>query len=858
MRRRAARWMLAGIVGICLVSYPSMLMLTTMKGDNKKAEYAGTVSAESAADKPVETAVVTGKLDTSVSGLSLVQESESLQLYIDPSTTEIAIKDKRSGRMWYSNPMDREADEKAEAINRDNLSAQLSIVYNNDKGQTFYSNNFAEAIKNKQFEIQTTDKGIKVVYQLGNFSKGMEAIPQFISKQRMDEKILSKLQDEDMKFEIEKRFFLDEETQIYRRKEMPDYVVKDVVAILDLAGYTEEDAKLDNEQNKGGEQQSAASAKFTIPIEYALDGTDFLVRVAASEIKDSPEFPINSVQVLEMFGAAGTDREGYMLVPDGSGALIHLNNGKTAALPYEMPLYGKDQTLRDKPNEPKQFTQKSRLPVFGMKQGDQAFFCIIEEGDAVASILADVSGRVNSYNRVSASFLLKPMELFTYRAGQVKKDSPMFPDMYQGNIKLRYTFLSGESADYAGMAKYYQGLLVKNGQLTKLDEAADTPFILDMIGSIPLRETFLGIPYQSVKALTTFEQAESLLAMLKKRDMNNIQLRYSGWFNKGMNHDYPDDVDIDGVLGGEDGFRQLVQYAKEQQIELYPDVSFLRVYRSGHGFKPSRDGTQFLFRKGIGQYKTDLVTTNRDTLAYYLLSPKRLPELTAEFMETYGKWEVGGISLRDLGDDMNSDVKQSATLDRQGSAAIIAESVEQLSEQAGKTMVSGGNAGVLPYASTIVNAPLGSSQLNIADEEVPFYQMVLHGFVDYAGMPINMNRDQSYKASLLKTLETGSNVYYQWFYEKPSAVRNTEFDDLYSAHYANWFNEAVRYYREANEVLKGVRNQAIINHEKLVDNVYRTTYEGGRTITVNYNKTAVTVEGMRMEEESYAVGGEER
>ncbi|MCQ6561342.1 DUF5696 domain-containing protein [Paenibacillus mendelii] len=857
MRRKAARWMLAGIVGICLVSYVSIQMITTVKGDTKAADNKETDRASSP-DQQAESASVTGTMDTSVSGLNLVKENEALQLYIDPSTTEIAIKDKRSGRMWYSNPLDRESDEKAEAINRDNLSAQLSIVYNNDKGQTFYSNNFAEAIKNKQFEILTTDKGVKVIYQLGNFSKGMEAIPQFITKQRMDEKILSKLQDEDMKFEIEKRFFLDEATQIYKRKEMPDYVVKDVVAILDIVGYTEEDAKLDNEQNKGGEQQSAASAKFTIPIEYGLDGDNFVVQVPVGEIKDSAQFPIYSVQVLEMFGAAGPGQDGYMFVPDGSGALINLNNGKTAALPYEMPLYGKDQTLKDKPGEAKQFTQKSRLPVYGMKQGDQAFFVIVEEGDAVASILADVSGRVNSYNRVSASFLLKPMELFTYRAGQVKKDSPMFPDMYKGNIKLRYAFLSGESANYVGMAKYYQDYLVGRQQLTKLEAASDTPFVLDIIGSIPVRETFLGIPYQSVKSLTTFEQAESLLAMLKKKDVNSIQLRYSGWFNKGMNHDYPDDVTIDSVLGGKDGFQQLVRYAKEQQIDLYPDVSFLRVYRSGHGFKPSRDGTQFLFRKGISQYKSDLVTTNRDTLAYYLLSPRKLLDLTSEFMKTYEKWDVGGISLRDLGDDLNSDVKQDATLDRQNSAAIITESMKQLKEHAGKTMVSGGNAGVLPYVATIVNAPQGSSQLNITDDEVPFYQMVLHGYIDYAGMPINMNRDQNYKTSVLKTLETGSNVYYQWFYDKPSSVRNTEFDDLYSAHYANWFNEAVRYYRETNEVLKDVRNQAIVNHEKLADQVYRTTYEGGKTITVNYNKVAVTVEGVRMEEESYAVGGEQR
>lgn len=846
--------MLTGFVCVCLVSYLSIQMITTVKGDNKTADNKATSSTESK-NKPAEP---TRFSDNSVSGLNLVTESEFLQLYIDQATTEVAIKDKRSGWMWYSNPLDRDSDKKAEAINRDNLSAQFSIVYNNDKGQTFYTNNFAEAIKRKQFEVQITDKGVKVIYQLGNFQKGMEAIPKFISKQRMEEKILNKIQDEGLKFEVEKRFFFDEEKQVYKRKEMPEYVVKDVVAILDSAGYTVEDAKIDNEQNQAGEQQSSAAARFTIPIEYYLDGPNFMVQVPVEEIKDTEQFPIDSIQVLEMFGATGMNQNGYMFIPDGSGSLIHLNNGKTVALPYDMPLSGKDQTLKEKQNETKQFTQKSRLPVFGMKQNDQAFFCIVEEGDAVASINADVSGRVNSYNRVSAKFLLKPMELFTYRAGKVQKDSPMFPDMYKGNIKLRYAFLTGESANYVGMAKYYQDYLVRNHKLTKLEATPETPFLLDLVGSIPVRETFLGIPYQSVKSLTTFEQAESLLSMLKQRNVNNIQLRYSGWFNSGLNHDYPDDVDIDSILGGEEGFEKLIRFANEQKVDLYPDVSFMRVYRSGHGFKPSRDGVNFLFRKGIYQYKTDLVTTNRDELAYYLLSPKELPVLVGDFLESYKSWNVGGLSLRDLGDDMNSDVTSDETVDRQASAKTITASMKQLKDNVGKTMVSGGNANVLPYVNTIVNAPLGSSQLNITDEEIPFYEMVLHGFIDYAGTPINLDRDQNYKASLLKTLETGSNVYYQWFYEKPSTVRNTEFDDLYSAHYANWFNEAVRYYRETNEVLKDVRNQPIVDHEKLADNVYRTTYERGKSITVNYNKAAVIVEGARLEAESYLVGGEGR
>lgn len=368
--RSKTRWWLAGLLGVWLIAFASFQIMKP--GDDREAAGAAKELTSLTGDhKPVESA----RFESKTEGLNLMAENEYLALYMDPETTEIAVKDKRGGRTWHSNPQDRDEDKKAEGVNLENLSAQFSIVYNNEKGQTFYANNYTEAVKRKQFEIRKTDGGAKVVYQLGNFQKGLEAIPQFISKERMERLILSKIQEEAVKFEIEKRFFLDEETQVYKRKEMPEYVVKDVVAILESVGYTAQEAKKDNEMNQAGEQQSAAAAKFTIPIEYLLDGPNLIVRVPVEEIRDTKPFPIESIQLLEMFGAAGTKENGYMFVPDGSGALIRLNNGKTAALPFGMPIYGKDRTLKEKAAEAefKEFTATARLPVFGMKKGTKRF-----------------------------------------------------------------------------------------------------------------------------------------------------------------------------------------------------------------------------------------------------------------------------------------------------------------------------------------------------------------------------------------------------------------------------------------------------------------------------------------------------
>ena len=47
----------------------------------------------------------------------------------------------------------------------------------------------------------------------------------------------------------------------------------------------------------------------------------------------------------------------------------------------------------------------------------------------------------------------------------------------------------------------------------------------------------------------------------------------------------------------------------------------------------------------------------------------------------------------------------------------------------------------------------------------------------------------------------------------------------------------------------------MIKHEKLDDDVYRTTYENGLSVIVNYRNEAVTVGGETIEAEHYKVKG---
>lgn len=829
--------------------------ITTASGQQAEPEKAASEKTTAAA-KPLRNEMSSGNTPQELEGLEAMESithNEVLELYINRQTAEIAVKDKRSGYVWFSNPVDRDQDKVASPLYQSELSAQLLIQYYNEKGQVNTFNSYDDSVAKEQFEIKAEDGKVKVVYRIGNVSKSFANIPKIIRKERFETEILARIQDEAVRESIAYKYSLNKEKQVYEVRKMQEYVAEEVSKILEEAGYTAEDAALDHQENNVTGEKAQESAEFTVPVEYTLDGDNLIVTVPGKEIKFNKAYPIATIQVLKFFGAAGLKDKGYLLVPDGSGALIRLNSIKTGAEPYILPVYGRDGTFDVK--EQIQRNQVTRLPVFGMKRNDHALIGIIEDGDATASIMADVSRRSDSYNSVSSRFQVMAMDLYTLSSGTKTSSVPMFQKKtYDGDYKVRYGFLTGKSADYAGMAGFYRDYLKERYNLQPVKPSEHSPFILELAGAFRKNKSFLGIPYKSTESLTTFDEAVSIMEQLKQAGVGNISLRMVGWFNDGIRHTSPDDISVEGVLGGKKGLKRLLDYTSEQGIGLYPDAAFL------HKFKGDKGAAILLDRDKAEVYAYNPVTYNQDfsRFSHYVLSPLKLPALVDGFLKDYSKLQLKGLSLRDMGSEVNSDFNPDRTVTRQESQKIIGEQLAKLRESAGSLMVSGGNAYSLPYADVVVDAPTRSSRLNLTDEDVPFYQIVLHGYADLAGTPFNMDENQHPRLSMLKALETGSNIYYEWFYSPSSTVKESQYNYLYAAHYKDWIDEAITLYKEADEVLRKVRTDTITQHEQLQEGVVRTTFSGGTRITINYNESAVQVDGKTLEPLSYQAdeGGE--
>ena len=178
--------------------------------------------------------------------------------------------------------------------------------------------------------------------------------------------------------------------------------------------------------------------------------------------------------------------------------------------------------------------------------------------------------------------------------------------------------------------------------------------------------------------------------------------------------------------------------------------------------------------------------------------------------------------------------------------------MEKLAEGSGGNLL-GSNANVYAWKhlSDVKDVPLDSNRTQLIDEVVPFYEMVLHGYRDYTGEPVNLSSDVN--TMILKSIEAGAGISFEWIYGDNSLLKNTEFDSLYSVNFQDWKETAIRSWFRVNEALGDLRSFRIIGHEKPEAGVSCTVYEDGTRIIVNYNKYEVQYEGNTVKAQDFLV-----
>ena len=797
-----------------------------------------------------------------------VEFNESYELSVKGATTEIALKDKGTGAVWYSNPQDRDSDPIAEPNNIKKLGAQIEINYGNDSGQVGSMNNFTDSVDLGQFEYAKIDGGLRVTYVIGKKTR-VYALPKVITEKHFKEKVLDKLSEEDREYLLQrytlytrdddridlpredmmKKYPRLSEDNVYQITEaLAGFVMERLEEIVAPTGYTAAEVSVDNEYN--GQPAGEQEITFTVSLEYTIDENGLCARVRTTHIQMPDGYKITSLDLLSFFGAGGLNDRGYMFVPDGCGALIDFNNGKQGKPLYKNKVYGEDLVSLDWINL--ENNEQIYLPVYGIKNGNNAFVAVIEEAEAISSVNARVSRTLNGYNYVYPSFEItqsRMMHVPYYRANEryVMQESD-----FDRDLVVRYLPCVNENADYTGMARRYQQYMADKNALP---QNADTtaPFFLELLGGIEYNDSIAGVPVTSLKALTTFSEAETIIKDLKSSGIDNIITRYRGWSNHGMNNSVYDSVEVLSQLGGKNGLKALGSFMKTNGYSMYMDVNIqsLTIDTKFDSYNEVDDSPRDLL--GQTEWKTARqLATGERYLWSGLIAPRLYGKYAGNVVKDFKSLGLEGVSLADMGKELYSDFNRKEAANRQKASEYAAQTYKSLADAGIKTMSAAPNAYAIAGLTGVSHLPDASSRFYITDRDVPFYQIFLSGRTPYAFKPFNLAGD--FKELLLKSAESGAAPCFLGMFAQNKELYRID-TRVHTANYTSWIKEAEEAYRQYARLSLITAGSAITSHRELEPGVFETGYKNGAVIYVNYNNTVYDAD-IHIDARSFAVKGE--
>ncbi len=593
--------------------------------------------------------------------------------------------------------------------------------------------------------------------------------------------------------------------------------------------------------------------KAVIPVEYTLENDHFSAKVDIGNIQFSSDIIVTDINLLPYFGAGLWTEEGYLFVPDGSGALISFNgkaSSESAVTQYEEFVYGDDMSIIDS-DLTSLATETIRMPVFGIINGqDNALLGVIDEGAAAGSILASPSTKEKVYCTANAKAnirLTSFTKMFAGRGSNAEQEIFRLsenPTDFK-SFKVDYYMLNGDNANYVGMANKYRQHLIDNEMLNKVDMKKPA-LNVDLYGAIDVKANVLGFTYRKLKALTTYEEATEIAKSLKAAGVDNLALRYKGWANNGItNKGIATKAKLIGLLGGSGDYKDFTEYAKKQGIEVFNDVE-LTTFTSGKSKYASKTAYAEVYNKY--QYLRSVYAYDLNGYAKMMLNPKYIYGNAEKYINSFKK-QSNNISISDLAQNVYSHLKR-GELQYRTKYVTEAEKVLKLADKENLTIATEkANSYAFKYSDKIYMAPIYSSGYTMIDSEIPFYQIVLHGYIPMTGEAMVQSTDS--QVTYLKCVESGIELLWSGIHEKSEELSDTIYDDLYGSQYTLWRDDAVEKYNEYyKNVLEKIYDKPIVNHKEVLPEVTLTEYENMK-VYVNYNNEAVKVDGLKIEPMSF-------
>ena len=528
--------------------------------------------------------------------------------------------------------------------------------------------------------------------------------------------------------------------------------------------------------------------------------------------KDADFTDIRKV-ILDPYGeVASQGDEGYFVIPRGSGS-------------PDYGLFFFDRTEEDFVKE----SRESDMPIFGVHTKELTF-------------LAVVAGMSYDYT------LTVSRENGRYRIYPV---IDLFGEAPEEDIVVQYCFLTGEDADYSGMARRYRQIQIERYGLRPLRErtkefpalkyAADSVMIRIRCAWKPappeiLHQTLENEP--PVHVACDFDRVGELLDELKKQGVEKAEICLVGWNVKGHDGRWPQIFPVCEEAGGEKKLRELIKKAQAMGYQITCHTNHTDQYEiadcfSENNIRVGRDGKKVYNRE----------PWSGGEMSH--LCPQIGARQAKEFLPAVAELGFFGLHYVDvLGvvhprrcfhPDHYVTSRQSV-----GYAREIAETSRTLF---GGFSSEGTYDFISPYLDYGLYTSFADKTGGLNHKSIPFWQIVYHGYVLANPYPSTVNCTLKGKKAVLRLMEYGG---------RPSFYVHSKFyggnawmgeEDLRVTTDEELAETAARI-REGDDIrraMDAVKYAAIRHHREIAPQVYEILYDNGTHVIINYNSESCEI-----------------
>ena len=586
---------------------------------------------------------------------------------------------------------------------------------------------------------------------------------------------------------------------------------------------------------------------FTFVLELLSDGIS--AGIKEGTLRESGGCRIKSLYIMPFLGCSRENLiDGYMFVPDGPGALIRYEKPGNYVSGFEGKVYGLDMGIdsltvasdlqASRTNDYLVDTPQVTFPVFGIVHGirQNAVMGIIEGGEEYASILAMVAGTQTNYYWTTARFDYRQLYVHaTGSDGQGVYQAQDAPEDFDPWIK--YVFLSGENADYSGMAVSYREYLMNLDMLGKERIDTEMPMRLDIVGA----EIKEGILFNTTEKFTTVSQATEFFRFLEEKGIGNLTMVYEGWQNGGISGSRYGTSAFERKIGSKSDFEKLKELVTGKGGRFYLQCNPVTANKDQINPKKKAAVTK---SNSLAKF----IRPNTSVMYYesYLIKPSSVIDTLNKY---FSELDGFSLSLLQLGSRLYADYTRSSEVTRKENEEMIVKAAEGREGLAFSQV----NQYLWKYTDEYFDIPTVSSQYLFETDTVPFLQMVLKGSVDYYASYANQGFYS--QTSILKMIEYGCYPSFMVTYSDNYSLTDTPLADYFSLNFYDWSETMTDIYEQVSSVLEKTEGKYIESHRMIASGVARISYTGGTVVYVNYNNRQYVADGITVPAQGTAVKG---